>query len=119
MAKRTGADLVPVGDVWADDSELTVSPLRRYDWVTLAEKAMGKPGKWLLVDENGSPSTVSNINNGLIAGLKRIAEQRSMIFTSRASETRNVSDPSKPRRAKVWLMATPVPATRGRRKASR
>jgi hypothetical protein len=108
MGKRTGADLVPVQDVWATDEELAVSPVRRYDWATLAEKAMNNPGKWLLVDEDGSPSTVSNVNNGLIAGLRKIGEVEGYQFQGRASDTYNVgrhASKDKPRRCKVWLMA--------------
>lgn len=121
MAKRTSADLVPVTNVWARDEELSVSPIRRYDWSALAELAMTKPGEWLLVDEDGSPSTASNINNGLILTIKRIAERSGYTFRGRATDTYNVGRSAQagvPRKAKVWIMAVKPEAKRGRRKRS-
>lgn len=121
MGKRTGADLVPVTDEWADDEDLSVSPVMKYDWTALAEKVMADPGRWLLVDPDGSPSTASNINNGLIVTLKRISERTGMRFRGRATNTYNVgrsAEPGKPRRAKVWIMAVkPEPKRRRVRKS--
>lgn len=114
MAKRTSADLLPVTDVWADDSDLTISPVRRYDWTALAEKAMEQPGRWLLVDPDGSPSTASNINNGLLKTIERITERTGVKFRARASDT--YSDTKGIRRSKVWMRALPVKRGPGRPK---
>lgn len=122
MGKRTSADLVPVDDVYAADEELTVSPIRRYDWSALAEAAMARPGTWKRVDEDGSPSTASNINNGLIVTLKRISERTGFTFRGRTTDAYNVGRAAKagvPRRGVVWIKAVPpAPPRRARKRAS-
>lgn len=100
--------LVPVLDVW-DDSIMHSRPRkRRYDWAGIAHKALEKPGHWLLIDEEGAPSTVGNINQRLLSTITKIGDEKGFTFKARSSETRTIipDDGTAPRKvAKIWVVA--------------
>lgn len=92
----------PLHDVWADEEEL--KRFSRYDWQTIGERAITRPGMWLLVDESGSPSTASNVNSRLIATLNKLGDYHGFVFRGRSSDMRLDPDLGA-KRGKVWIRA--------------
>ena len=100
--------LVPVMDVWDDDMTYSRPRLARYDWEGIARKALERPGNWLLIDEEGAPSTVGNINQRLLKTITKIGDEAGFTFKAKSEGSRWI-DPGggmAPKKvARIWVMA--------------
>lgn len=96
---------IPVTNEWLEDGDLPAAPNQRYDWTGIGDKAITKPGTWLLVDEDGAKSTATNITGRRIAALntERFADYT---FRGRCVGMHRAQDGSL--RAQIWIKAEHV-----------
>lgn len=103
--KPSGYRRLPVSNEWLEDGDMPASPNQRYDWVGIGDKAITRPGVWLLVDKDGPHSTASNITSRRIKALnqERFAEY---VFRGRCAGLYRAEDGA--RRAEIWIKAEHV-----------
>lgn len=70
----------------------------RYDWPAVAAKAMTQPRRWLMVDTEAVPTTVTRVNTRDVAALRDIEGWR---FEGRATDV--TKGPH--RRCTLWVRA--------------
>lgn len=99
-----GYTKVPVTDVWKTDDEIEKVPMQKYDWVGVGDKAITRPGDWLLVAENAPSSVASNITAQRIATLigPRFVGWK---FRGRITQMANAPGTVEHKRGKVWIRA--------------
>lgn len=108
--KKPSYERVPVEDVVMSDAEVQRSPIQRYDWIAIGDKAiaLAETGSddWQLVTRDGATSTASNITNQQVATLQ---SDRFLGWKFRARCTDVVKNEHKTRkRGTIWIKATRV-----------
>jgi hypothetical protein len=85
-------------EVWMAEPPRSVRPGRqgRYDWDTIVEQLMERPGEWLLVDEKASRGLASAIVKKKMRALR--VEGWNFLVTTRNNNR-------KERTAEVWMTA--------------
>lgn len=96
---------VPVQNEWLSDEEIPTNPIQRYDWVGIGDKAITKPGQWLLVDKDGTAATASNITQRRIAALNG---ERFVEYTFRGRLVGYHVTETGTRRGEIWIKAEHV-----------
>lgn len=107
---KAGYKRVPTEDVWATDAEFEGrQPNQKYDWVDLGDKAIERPGEWLLVDANGKSAISSNITAERI---KTLTGPRYVGWRFRGRIDQMTQDPETGKwTGRVWISAKRVPVT--------
>jgi len=95
---------IPVTDVWKTDDEIEKRPVQKYDWIGVGDKAIQRPGDWLLVHDDAPTSVGSNITAQRIATLTgpRFVGWK---FRGRMTELVNRPGTREHMRGKVWIRA--------------
>lgn len=73
----------------------------RYDWEAIAQKATSQD-RWLLIDNDGVPATVTRVNNDEVGALRDVEGWR---FRCRATDV--TKGPH--RRCRLWIKAIKNP----------
>jgi hypothetical protein len=78
--------------------------LHKYNWRLIIRWTVNRPGRWWLMDPNGSEQTVGIITGSERAVLRR-GDAAGWRFTGRITDIHQ-SYKNAPRRGKLWIMAT-------------